>query len=94
MTALQALYHTMLEVCMPESLADAADAMPVAERRSRALGLLASGWAPGEPAKYDPEHVLMLARTHAFAPAIVFLCERLKLFREALQVSFSCLHWD
>ncbi|GIL60245.1 hypothetical protein Vafri_14880, partial [Volvox africanus] len=72
-------------------------------RRAKALDLLARGWPPHVhlpdhssgatynmygPA-YDPDHALVLCRLHGFRKGLLFLYDRLRLPREALQVYMS-----
>ena len=54
--------------------------------RAQALDLLKRGWPPGDSARYDPDHALVLCRMHAFTPGLLFLYEQLRLFREVLHV--------
>ncbi|KAG1673844.1 hypothetical protein FOA52_012869 [Chlamydomonas sp. UWO 241] len=64
-----------------------ADASRV-HRRARAVELLQSGWphhTPDHP-KYDPDHALVLCRLHGCSEGLVFLYDRLRLYRELLQV--------
>ena len=53
------------------------------------MELLKRGWPLGEESKYDTNHALVLCRMHGFAPGLRFLYERMRLFREVLQVGFS-----
>ena len=57
--------------------------------REQALELLKRGWQPGGEAAYDPDDVLVVCRTHAFQEGLMFLYEKLRLFREVLQVIHS-----
>ncbi|GAX83865.1 hypothetical protein CEUSTIGMA_g11290.t1 [Chlamydomonas eustigma] len=57
-------------------------------RRAKALELLQKGWPPHlqrEP-KYDADHALVLCRLHVFREGLVFLYDKLRLYREVLQV--------
>ncbi|GIM12899.1 hypothetical protein Vretimale_16129 [Volvox reticuliferus] len=72
-------------------------------RHAKALDLLARGWPPHvhlpDPSSgaaydtygpaYDPDHALVLCRLHGFRKGLLFLYDRLRLPREALQVYMS-----
>ena len=58
--------------------------------REQALELLRRGWPPGDEPRYDPDHALMLCRMAGFKPGLIFLYEKLRLFREVLQVCRHC----
>lgn len=58
-------------------------------RREQALELLRRGWAGGGEARYDTDAAAVLCRTRRFTPGLLFLYERMRLFREVLQV----WHW-
>jgi hypothetical protein len=36
--------------------------------------------------RYDPEHALMLCRLHTFKDGMIFLYDKMRLYREVLQV--------
>lgn len=55
--------------------------------REQALELLKRGWQPGSEPRYDPDQVLVLCRTRGFREGLIFLYEKLRLFREVLRVS-------
>lgn len=54
--------------------------------REATLELLKRGWPLGEESKYDTNHALVLCRMHGFTPGLRFLYERMRHFREVLQV--------
>jgi hypothetical protein len=56
-------------------------------RHDQALDLLQRGWAPhlAAPA-YDPEQALVLCRVHAHKPGLLFLYDKLRMYKELLQV--------
>ena len=54
--------------------------------REAALELLKRGWPLGEESKYDTNHALVLCRMHGFTSGLRFLYERMRHFREVLQV--------
>lgn len=59
-----------------------------AERRAKALDLLQAGWPLHlqDNPKYEPAHALLLCRLHGFQPGLLFLYDRMRLYREVLQV--------
>ena len=59
--------------------------------REATVELLKRGWPLGEESKYDTNHALVLCRMHGFTPGLRFLFERMRLFREVLQVGLSGL---
>ena len=54
--------------------------------RDQALELLRRGWPPGDEPRYDPDGALLACRLAGFRPGLTLLYERLRLFREVLQV--------
>ena len=54
--------------------------------REATVELLKRGWPLGEESKYDTNHALVLCRMHGFSLGLRFLYERMRLFREVLQV--------
>jgi hypothetical protein len=54
--------------------------------RQQALELLRRGWPPGDEPRYDPDGALLACRLAGFRPGLTLLYERLRLFREVLQV--------
>lgn len=56
-------------------------------RRAKALELLQQGWpSSGSTPRYNPEHSLMLCRIYHFKEGLVFLYDRLRLYKEVMQV--------
>ena len=56
-------------------------------RRAKAFELIQSGWPSHLPQpKYEPDHALVLCRLHGFKEGLVFLYDKLRLFREVVQV--------
>ncbi|KAG2487093.1 hypothetical protein HYH03_014337 [Edaphochlamys debaryana] len=56
-----------------------------------------SGSGPGGPyvgVSYDPDHALVLCRMHGFRQGLLFLYDRLRLPREALQVYMSAADYE
>jgi tetratricopeptide (TPR) repeat protein len=57
------------------------------ERRAKALTLLKSGWGPHENApRYDVDLALVLCQMHKFRDGLLFLYEKMKLYKEVLAV--------
>ena len=50
------------------------------------MELLKRGWPAGEEARYDADAVLVLCRMRDFRDGLLFLYERMRLFREVMQV--------
>ncbi len=60
---------------------------PPQVRRAKALELLSRGWPSHAPSPaYDPDHALVLCRLHGHRRGLLFLYDRMRLPREALQV--------
>ncbi|KAL3155173.1 hypothetical protein ABBQ32_013114 [Trebouxia sp. C0010 RCD-2024] len=59
------------------------------QKREATLELLKRGWPLGEESKYDTNHALVLCRMHGFTPGLRFLYERMRHFREVLQVHMA-----
>lgn len=58
-----------------------------AERRAKALALLKMGWGPHENAPwYDVDLALVLCQMHKFRDGLLFLYEKMKLYKEVLAV--------
>lgn len=58
----------------------------VAHCREQATELLKRGWPAGEEPRYDSDAVLVLCRMRQFQEGLLFLFERMRLFREVLRV--------
>ena len=59
----------------------------VQTRYAKAFDLLQNGWPPHLPQpKYEADHALVLCRLHGFKEGLVFLYDKLRLYREVLQV--------
>lgn len=57
------------------------------ERRAKALALLKLGWSPHENApRYDVDLALVLCQMHKFRDGLLFLYEKMKLYKEVLAV--------
>mmetsp|Transcript_24 Transcript_24/g.67 ORF Transcript_24/g.67 Transcript_24/m.67 type:complete len:963 (-) Transcript_24:145-3033(-) len=95
------LYHTLMDLYLAKELKDTrgpgSEGPPPAssspdsssgaqQRREKALGLLRSGWPPGEEPRYDPEHMLVLCRMHSFQEGLIFIYEQKRLYREVLEI--------
>ena len=50
------------------------------------MELLKRGWPAGEEPRYDADAVLVLCRMREFRDGLLFLYERMRLYREVLQV--------
>jgi hypothetical protein len=58
-----------------------------AERRAKALSLLKLGWGPHEPTpRYDVDLALVLCQMHKYQDGLLFLFEKMKLYKEVLAV--------
>ena len=55
--------------------------------REQAKELLNRGWAAGEEPMYSADHALVVCRMHGFSDGLIFLYERMRLFREGLKVA-------
>lgn len=58
---------------------------PPLAKRSRALDLLKSGWAPGQEPRYDRDEMLVLCQMRGFLPGVQFLYERMGRPHDALR---------
>ena len=56
------------------------------ERLEKAIALLKKGWPIGSEPKYDAENALVICHLHAFKKGVVFLYERMKMYRDVLKV--------
>ncbi|GBG75387.1 hypothetical protein CBR_g20017 [Chara braunii] len=57
------------------------------KRRQKALQLLKTGWAvPGQQPNYDVDLALVLCQMHNFEPGLLFLYERMHLYKEVMAV--------
>jgi hypothetical protein len=54
--------------------------------REQAMELLKRGWPAGEEPRYDADAVLVVCRMRDFRDGLLFLYERMRLYREVLQV--------
>ncbi|KAF8656769.1 hypothetical protein HU200_060493 [Digitaria exilis] len=60
-------------------------AKDIADRRNKGLALLKSAWTPEmEDPLYDVDLALILCNTHAFKDGLLFLYEKLKLYKEVI----------
>ena len=50
------------------------------------MELLKRGWPAGEEPRYDADAVLVLCRMRDFRDGLLFLYERMRLYREVMQV--------
>eukprot|EP00887_Chlorella_sp_A99_P001223 scaffold14.g1223.t1 len=74
--------------------AAAAAAGPDEASRREALELLRRGWPGGQEPRYDVQRALVVCRLHGFSPGLLFLYERLRLYREAAGVLMESGDWD
>ena len=58
------------------------------------MELLKRGWPAGEEARYDADAVLVLCRMRDFRDGLLFLYERMRLYREVLQVQHIARNSD
>jgi vacuolar protein sorting-associated protein 11 len=64
---------------------DSKMAKSIAERQRKGLALLKSAWPPGmEEPLYDVDIALILCNTNAFKDGLLFLYEKLKLYKEVI----------
>ena len=53
------------------------------------MELLKRGWPAGEEPRYDADAVLVLCRMRDFRDGLLFLYERMRLFREVMQARLN-----
>jgi len=65
-----------------------ANAKEYPERLEKALALMKRGWPTGGSVKpkYDAQHALVICHLHSFKKGIVFLYERMQMYKEVLKV--------
>jgi hypothetical protein len=56
------------------------------DRLEKAFALLKKGWSIGDDPKYDAENALVICHLHCFTRGVVFLYERMKMYRDVLKV--------
>lgn len=68
---------------------DAQKSAEYGERLDKALALLKRGWPTGGEPKYDAENALVVSHLHNFKKGVVFLYERMNMYRGGSKYSAS-----